>query len=186
MKLLLIFCLISLSMSQDFSITGKVIDAKSGDPIEFVNVYKENSTFGNTTNSSGLFDIYGLESGTHIIIASYEGYITQKITVDMADNNKSKYIEFKLVEKIIEDSTVLVEALRIGKLKIRSNDEFKSFLKKPPKKLKYTRHNIPKETVIVFEIIEPIKEDTWLDWLSDNYTYIIIGATVIVISVAAL
>lgn len=185
MKPILLILIFSILFSQEYSITGKVLDIKTGKAIEFVNVYKENSTFGNTTNTDGLFDIYGLSKGKHTIIASYEGYMTQRKTVELSESQKTIYIEFKLFEKVIQDSTVIVEAKRIGKLKIKSTQSLVKIASKPPKRLNYPNNGLPVVNVINFENFIAVEDRDWTDWLSDNYTYIIIGATAIIIGVAA-
>lgn len=183
---ILVFFYSLILFSQDYTITGKVSDSKTNQAIEYVNVFIQNSTFGNTTNSEGKFDIYGLAPGKHTLIASYEGYVTMKKVIDMTEADKSIYVEFKLTELINEDSTVIVEANRIGKLTIKSNAQLLRELKGPPKYLKNNRTSVAKVTQIVFDVAEPIREKTWIDWLEENYVYLIIGATAITIGVAAL
>ena len=73
---LLLFLLVFFSSYTGFAqeISGIVLDAKSGKPIESVSVYFDNTTIGTTTNSKGEFSIEYREDIKSLLIFSFLGY----------------------------------------------------------------------------------------------------------------
>ena len=55
-------------------ISGIVLDAKNGEPIESVSIYFDNTTIGTTTNSKGEFSIEYREDIKSLLIFSFLGY----------------------------------------------------------------------------------------------------------------
>jgi len=65
---------------QGHKVTGTVTEASSGDPLPGVNVSVEGTTIGAVSDFSGNFNIDVPEANS-VLIFSYIGYITQKVTV---------------------------------------------------------------------------------------------------------
>ncbi len=61
----------------DFTITGLVEDALSGERLPFANLMVYQSTLGATTNVDGWFTVFDVPSDTALIEVSYIGYQTQ-------------------------------------------------------------------------------------------------------------
>jgi len=97
--------------AQSGLLSGKVIDAKTRDPLPFANVYVDKTTIGTTTNSSGEFTLKDAPLGNVEIVCSFVGYIPhqQKVIV-AASNNKSLYIE--LTPNALQLSEVEVKSSR--------------------------------------------------------------------------
>ncbi|MFH1009086.1 MAG: TonB-dependent receptor [Candidatus Latescibacterota bacterium] len=55
-------------------ITGRVVDAETGEPVAFVNVYLDSLYIGAATGPDGLFVIRPVPPGTHRLIARHIGY----------------------------------------------------------------------------------------------------------------
>ena len=60
--------------AQDLSISGKVYDQHSGEPLEMANVKVQGSSIGSTTNEDGYFSFKVSSPGTYSIEVSYIGY----------------------------------------------------------------------------------------------------------------
>src|SRR4051812_49411807 len=77
------FCCMTSVHAQTGVIRGRVIDAKSLQPLPFANVYFNQTTAGTVTNEQGEFVLMQVQTGTHELIASYVGYKSfyEKITI---------------------------------------------------------------------------------------------------------
>ncbi|RZK33231.1 MAG: carboxypeptidase-like regulatory domain-containing protein, partial [Hymenobacter sp.] len=82
-RLLLVFllCIPCALYAQMGSITGRVIDAKTHQPLPFANVYLNNTTIGVTTNAVGEFTLNKLPVGATELVFSFLGYTTQQISL---------------------------------------------------------------------------------------------------------
>jgi hypothetical protein len=104
--LLLSFTVISLFSFAQFTISGKVVDADTKEPLQSASVFAQNTTRGTTTNTEGLFSLT-LEKGGYEIIFSFTGYQSKTITVQ--GNSEQLNIELKkadnsMTEVIIKSS----------------------------------------------------------------------------------
>ncbi|MCF0058545.1 carboxypeptidase-like regulatory domain-containing protein [Dyadobacter sp. CY356] len=80
--LLIFFIFISCTVfAQTGKISGRVIDARTQEPLPFTNVYINNTTIGVTTDSSGKFILPNLPLGSAEIVFSFLGYIPQQLKV---------------------------------------------------------------------------------------------------------
>jgi len=57
-----------------FSITGKIVDLVSKEPISYVNVFLDATTLGASTNNNGVYSIKNIPKGSYEIIISAIGY----------------------------------------------------------------------------------------------------------------
>jgi len=81
----LLFILSELILSQSSGkLTGKIMDASTGEPVAFANVVLEGTNFGAASDMDGDYLIVNVPSGTYNIIVSYIGYVkvvTQNVKV---------------------------------------------------------------------------------------------------------
>lgn len=98
------------------TVKGKVIDAKTKEAMQFVNVSvrKEGSTVpltGAVTDNQGVFQLGKLEPGTYVLNISFIGYRTfeKNFTLDSPDQN----INFRIIP-LEEDSQMLGEVKVVG------------------------------------------------------------------------
>jgi hypothetical protein len=56
------------------SISGNVVDASTGKPLHFANVFLNNTTLGCATDENGGFSIERIPLGTYSLVASMMGY----------------------------------------------------------------------------------------------------------------
>ncbi|PWT77975.1 MAG: hypothetical protein C5B59_02680 [Bacteroidetes bacterium] len=102
-------CLLSLLVfSQDkyFTISGKVIDAKSQQPLVNASVFCQNTTIGTVSNADGNFFLR-VSNGGYDLIISYTGYETKVIRISNSMNDKdSMKIELKEQDKAMTEVVV--------------------------------------------------------------------------------
>jgi len=83
----LFFAFSSDSLAQKFnnSISGYVLDNSTSKPLENVNVYIANTTFGSSTDKEGFYIINSIPPNIHEIIVSIVGFnsIEQKININI-------------------------------------------------------------------------------------------------------
>ena len=108
---LILFLIIPFAaISQNASITGKVVDALNNEPLPFVNVLVTGTITGAITDIDGNFIITGLEPGFVRIEASFIGYkkaISSEIEVSLANTN---FIEIQLEQTTEQIDEVTVTA----------------------------------------------------------------------------
>lgn len=61
------------------TISGRVADAETGEPLAGANIFLAGTTFGDAADTSGQFAISGVPAGPYELIASRVGYETRKI-----------------------------------------------------------------------------------------------------------
>ena len=91
MNLILIFI-------TSFIIEGRVIDARDGNPLPFVNLWIRNTTYGDVTDEQGRFQLH-LDDGEYEIVVSMMGYEKQVLGINLAED---KDILIRLEREIIE------------------------------------------------------------------------------------
>jgi len=103
---LLIYCLNAEEYGT--KIHGYVFDESTGEPLENVNVYIANSTWGSSTNSEGYYIFSEIPPGGHELVATIIGYdySTKRFTLEPASEVK---FNFKLKAVIYETETTVVE-----------------------------------------------------------------------------
>ena len=76
LKSLLILFLCPICLKSQ-TITGTIIDAKTNEPLETVNIFFDNTTLGTTTNAKGEFSITYTDKIKTTLVISYLGYEKQ-------------------------------------------------------------------------------------------------------------
>lgn len=96
-----LFFVLSFSFiaQSQITISGKVIDSASREPLQGASVFAQNTTQGTVTGTGGEFSLQ-LKSGGYELIVSYTGYITQQVRIT---DNKDQRIEIILIK---EDKTL--------------------------------------------------------------------------------
>lgn len=108
-----VFSLVAVfSMAQNGSITGKVLDAKTSEPIIGANVVIEGTTVGAATDLEGGFRINSVKPGTYTIVVSFITYKTQTLTDVVVESGKVTSLEIPLPEEVAELAEVVVTAKR--------------------------------------------------------------------------
>jgi len=108
--LLLVFLTgLSVITQAQVTISGKVIDSASREPLPGASVFAQNTTLGTVTNKDGEFSLQ-LKSGGYELIFSFTGYQNKQIRIT---DNKNQQLELELVK---EDKT-------LGEVVIQSSNE---------------------------------------------------------------
>ena len=103
---------ISLLAGTTGKISGKVIDAKTGDPLEGVNILILNTSMGAATDQDGFFYILNIQPGEYSVRASMIGFtsvVQQKVRVSV---DQTTSLEFSLSDASIEAEEVVIIATR--------------------------------------------------------------------------
>lgn len=87
-SLLLTVFICFVAGGQPISISGKIIDGHTKEPISYASVYFAKSGIGKTSDSSGNFSFYFNSFSKDTLIVSYIGFDLYKIPVSVLNNNK--------------------------------------------------------------------------------------------------
>ncbi|HVT86878.1 MAG TPA: carboxypeptidase-like regulatory domain-containing protein [Chitinophagaceae bacterium] len=83
---LLVFTCCSIILHAQFSVSGKIIDSASGDPLPGASVYCHNTTIGTASNKQGEFSLQ-MKAGGYDLIVTYTDYQTRLIRVSSDTSN---------------------------------------------------------------------------------------------------
>ncbi len=86
--LLFFFCFVVQSSAQRITVSGQVRDSSTGIPLQFANVFVNNTTINTVTDAQGRYSLSGISPGTYELVVSYVGYKTlnRKIELQTANN----------------------------------------------------------------------------------------------------
>ncbi|KAA9353514.1 carboxypeptidase-like regulatory domain-containing protein [Larkinella humicola] len=84
-----------LAQETNTTITGKVTESQTGQPLPFANVYLNNTTQGTTTDEKGRFRLPNVPLGTIELVASYLGYQPARQSVRL-ENSQPRVINLVL------------------------------------------------------------------------------------------
>jgi hypothetical protein len=106
MKFIPIFLLIfiEISSSQTFTISGRVVDSRTNEPLSYVNIRAQNTSFGTAANVNGKYSIK-LEPGIYTLVASYIGYYSDTANINL---NQDLQINFELRQSDISLPEIVV------------------------------------------------------------------------------
>jgi outer membrane receptor protein involved in Fe transport len=81
------------AMAHSFgSISGKLVDAKSGNEISFANIVVEKSLIGTTSDLHGIFHLNDIEAGNYTLAVSHLGYKTEQLKVKITANKTTQLL----------------------------------------------------------------------------------------------
>lgn len=113
---ILFICLILLSASvtwaQTGKITGRIVDARSNEPLIGANIVVEGTTYGAASDIDGFFTILSLPPGSYRVRASMVGYAPSTQTEVRVSISQTTQLEFKLTEQEITTQEVVIVASR--------------------------------------------------------------------------
>lgn len=102
-SLLSLFLCFAVVASAQYTVTGRIIDSASQQPLVGASVYAQNTTQGTVTNSEGFFSL-PLKSGGYELAISFTGYQTKQIRVTSTDSGLGDVLmiqEDKSLEEVI-------------------------------------------------------------------------------------
>ncbi|GAA5521302.1 TonB-dependent receptor [Aliifodinibius salicampi] len=105
------FSLSAKAQSDDLgTITGKVVDAESGEPIIGANVSISGTTKGAASDIDGVYRISGIQPGSHSITVSYISYTKKNITDIQVESGEVTQLNVSLQPETIGLGEVTVTA----------------------------------------------------------------------------
>ncbi len=96
----------SLSMGQVTKVRGKITDAKTGEPLPFVNIAFLGTTIGAITNDDGDFFLQ-TRNPSDTLVVMFIGYKKQKVKIK---KGAFQEIDFKMIQTEIALETIVVKA----------------------------------------------------------------------------
>jgi hypothetical protein len=93
-------------LSQSYSVNGKISDKKNGMPLGYTNVRVLNSTMGTSSNLEGEYEIK-LQAGNYTLIASYIGYKSDTINIDVKSEITNADFNLQQTEVTLPEIVVL-------------------------------------------------------------------------------
>src|SRR5678815_2155609 len=110
MKKIFLFTLLILSFGFDFSqsnftVSGKVVDSATKEPLAFASVFCQNTTQGTATNKEGTFHL-SLKEGGYDLVITYTGYKSRMIRISPEMKPNELQIEMVKEEKSIEEVVI--------------------------------------------------------------------------------
>ena len=102
--LFLLSIFVSTIVFGQFTITGKVVDSTTKEPLFGASVFAQNTTSGTTTNREGEFSL-SLKSGGYELIVSFTGYQSREIRISNNDNSPLQ-IDMTKEEKAMEEVVI--------------------------------------------------------------------------------
>ncbi|HEU4859428.1 MAG TPA: carboxypeptidase-like regulatory domain-containing protein, partial [Chitinophagaceae bacterium] len=100
-----IFSFGSAFSQSNFTVSGKVIDSASRDPLAFASVFCQNTTQGTATNKEGSFSL-SLKEGGYDLVITYTGYKSQLIRISPEMKTTELEIVMTKEEKSIEEVVI--------------------------------------------------------------------------------
>ncbi len=102
----LLISISALSQDQYFMISGKIVDAKTKQPMPNASVFCQNTTVGTITNADGNFSLR-LKNGGYDLIISYTGYQTKSQRISNGNpENENMNIELDQQDKNLTEFVV--------------------------------------------------------------------------------
>ncbi len=101
----LLLCINALAQN-NYTITGKVVDAITNNPMQAASVFAQNTTMGTATDANGNFTLY-LPNGGYDLIVTFTGYQTMSRRISTADaGDKSILIAVNRKMEAMEDVVI--------------------------------------------------------------------------------
>src|SRR5262245_21657281 len=88
-----------------FTVSGKVIDSTSREPLAFASVFCQNTTQGTATNKEGFFTM-NLKEGGYDLVVTYTGYKSHMIRISPEMKTNDFMVEMVKEEKSIEEVVI--------------------------------------------------------------------------------
>jgi len=103
---MLIVCQQVLSQSTYYTVTGKVIDKTTHNPLAGASVFAQNTTFGIASDAEGNFKLK-IPNGGYELIVTFTGYETENLRISQASAEQNLVIELRKRERSLEEVSVV-------------------------------------------------------------------------------
>jgi len=92
------------------TISGRIVDAKTKEPLVFVNVFIANTTIGTTTNENGFYLLENVNLGNNNLVISMMGFEVESREIFFSQSS-TRTLNFQLRSKILKMPSVEIEAM---------------------------------------------------------------------------
>ena len=104
----ILFCLISFTLAAQRTISGRVTDEESGEPVANASVFIANTTIGVTTDATGYYQLKLSREGISRFVVSHVGY--ESVYADIEPERVSVIFDVALKTATMEEVTVAAKA----------------------------------------------------------------------------
>jgi TonB-dependent receptor len=116
-KSFLLFLLFNtIIFGQSGSVKGVIKDAQTNEPLPFSNAVLDGTSLGAAADKEGKYLITNVPPGSYKLKATYVGYKSQDISIEVKAGRTTEY-NFSLAPETIEGQTVVVTGQALGQLK---------------------------------------------------------------------
>jgi len=113
LRLLTLLLFPTLALAQNTGkLSGRVVDASTGEPLPGANVFLEGTTLGTSTDVNGEYTIFEIPPGTYTVVASFVGYVTVRQENVQIIAGITTRLDFELRPATIEGEEIVVVAAR--------------------------------------------------------------------------
>ncbi|MFQ5677258.1 MAG: carboxypeptidase-like regulatory domain-containing protein, partial [bacterium] len=91
------------------TITGRVTDGKTYQPLENVNVFIANTMIGAATNSQGVYEIKNVPLGRNEMVVTMIGYKTRRLQLKLIKSKRYRY-DFKMKSQVLSAPSIEISA----------------------------------------------------------------------------
>ncbi|MCF7796574.1 MAG: carboxypeptidase-like regulatory domain-containing protein [Candidatus Marinimicrobia bacterium] len=100
----------SVAWAAGATVSGKITDAQTGEPLIGANVLLTNTTIGAATDLEGRYFLRGIAPGTYTLRVSYIAYESTQVDDLILTQNDHKVVDVVLQEQVLTGQNVVVEA----------------------------------------------------------------------------
>jgi hypothetical protein len=115
----------------NFTLSGRIVQTESGEPLPFVNVFVAGTSQGSISNVEGYFTLLDVPSDTATIVFRYLGYQNQRLFLTPQSKLEDWTIQMKTESVNLDDITVTAEKQDI----LQVSGQQTGMIKMSPKKL---------------------------------------------------
>ena len=101
--------LFSVQAYAQYTLSGKVVEGGSGEPLSYANIVIKSKKTGTTTNVDGFFTLFGIPSDTALIQFSYVGYTLKEIPFHQLSSTQAR-IELTPITTSLNEVVIQAEA----------------------------------------------------------------------------
>ncbi len=110
------FCLLVCSniLAQEtatVTVSGRIVDEKTSQPLRNVNVFLAHTMMGSATDDDGYFEIESVPLGTYELVVSHVGYVFQQRQLKL-DHPRDRHFEIAITARVMLLDEVEVDAAR--------------------------------------------------------------------------
>ncbi len=112
----------SSALAQTGRISGKVLEAKTGNPLPYANVVLAGTTMGGMTLNDGTFTITGVPVGSYTVKVMMMGYKVEEKPGVRVNAGQTAEVEFRLVEQIVGETQEIVVEAEYKQIEVTDSD----------------------------------------------------------------